>query len=150
MKTLILFITGLLVANSSLAQNFEKRNTILLETNLILSLSISYDRIVPTGEKTALMFGGDYLMGIGFGYGSHWLAPEMSLLSFGSKHFLETGVMFVISLNPDPDYNENYSPGIRFAYRIQGKKGFTFRATTNFIFNIDPVFIPSIGFGYSF
>jgi len=61
----------------------------MVESNFIASLSISYDRIVPIGVKTAIMFGGYYIMGVGFGYGSHWLAPEISLLSFGPKHFLE-------------------------------------------------------------
>ncbi len=150
MRTLILIFTFILVANASNAQSFEKRNSIIAETNFILSLSISYDRIVPLGEKTALLFGGDYMMGVGFGNGSHWLAPEISLLSFGPKHFVETGVLYVFSLTPDPEENENQSPGLRLAYRFQAKKGLTFRATANAIFNIDPIFMPTIGLGYSF
>ena len=150
MRTLILILTFLFVANVLNAQNFEKRNSIMVETNLILSLSISYDRIIPLREKTALMFGSDYLMGIGFGHGSHWLAPEISLLSFGPRHFVETGVLYVFNFNPDPESNENQSPGLRLAYRFQGKKGLTFRATANAIFNFDPIFIPTIGLGYSF
>lgn len=150
MRTLVLIFLLQLVCDFIFAQNLEKRNTIMVETNLIISISASYDRIVSLGEKTALMYGGDYLMGIGFGYGSQWLAPELSLLSFGPKHFLETGVLYVFTLKPDPEYNEDNSPGIRLAYRFQAKNGLTFRATANAIFNIDPIFMPSIGLGYSF
>jgi len=56
------------------------------------------------------MFGGYYIMGVGFGYGSHWLAPEISLLSFGPKHFLETGAQYAFDINQDDEYNDN-SPG---------------------------------------
>jgi len=83
----------------------------MVESNFIASLSISYDRIVPIGVKTAIMFGGYYIMGVGFGYGSHWLAPEISLLSFGPKHFLETGAQYAFDINQDDEYNDN-SPGL--------------------------------------
>ena len=147
MRTLILFFTFLFVTTASYAQNFDRRNTIMVESSFIATLSISYDRIVPIGQKTAIMFGGDYIMGVGFGTGSHWLTPEISLTAFGPRHFLETGAQYLFELKYDDD-PEN-SPGLRLAYRLQGKKGITFRATANFMFNIDPVFIPTIGIGYS-
>ena len=79
MRTLILFFVFLFFVNASYAQNFDRRNTIMVESNIIGSLSISYDRIVPIGEKTAIMVGGDYIMGVGFGTGSHWLTPEIGM-----------------------------------------------------------------------
>ena len=49
----------------------------------------------------------------------------------------------------DREGNEN-SPGFRIAYRLQGNKGITLRATAIVFFNLDPVLIPTIGIGYSF
>ena len=149
MRFLLLTLALLVIADISSAQSFDKRNSLLVESNFIMSLSISYDRIIPIGNKTALMFGGDYLMGIGFGQGSHWLSPEVGLLSFGPKHFLDTGVMYVLDIKQDGEDKES-SPGLRLSYRLQGNKGLTLRANANFYFNIDPIFIPTIGLGYTF
>ena len=149
MRTLLLIFVFLFVVNASNAQNTDKRNSIFVESNIIASLSLSYDRIVPVGEKIAIMFGGDYFMGIGFGQGSHWLVPEIDLLSFGPRHFLETGVQYAFGIPQDSEDSES-SPGLRLAYRLQGNKGITFRATANVFFNMDPVLIPTIGIGYSF
>jgi hypothetical protein len=131
------------------AQNSMKKNSLALESNFIMTLSASYDRIIPLKEKTVLMIGADYSMGIGFGYGSHWIIPEANLQFFGPKHFLETGVQYAFGLDEN-DEEANSSPGIKIAYRLQGKKGFYFRATAGFLFLIDPVFIPAVGIGYSF
>ena len=95
------------------------------------------------------MFGGEYFMGIGFGHGSHWMVPKINLLSFGPRHFLEMGALYAFGITKENEDNEN-SPGLRLAYRLQGNKGITFRATANIFFNIDPVLIPTIGIGYSF
>ncbi len=149
MRTQILFFASLFVANASYAQNFDRRNSIMMESNFIASLSLSYDRILPMGEKTAIMFGGDYIMGVGFGTGSHWLTPEISLIAFGPRHFLETGAQYLFEVGQHDGDPEN-SPGLRLAYRFQGNKGITLRATVNIFFNIDPLVVPTIGMGYSF
>jgi len=148
-RTLILFIACLAGAVSSNAQNHNFQNSVIVESNFIISLSVSYDRIVPAGDKTAIILEGEYIMGIGFGHGSHWLVPEIGLLSFGPRHFLESGVEYAFGISQGDDFNES-SPGIRLAYRFQGNHGITFRATANAFFNIDPVLIPTIGIGYSF
>ncbi len=153
MRAFILILVCLFFANVLIGQNNFRQNAIVVESNFILSLSFSYDRVVPVGEKMAITLGSDYLMGVGFGYGSHWLAPEAGLIFFGPTHFLETGVMYAFQIGADGSADEEdseNSPGLRLAYRYQTKKGLTLRATANFFFNIDPVFIPALGVGYSF
>jgi len=134
----LLFISGLLSA-----QDITPRNSIIVESNLIAMSSISYNRIVVIKEKT-LLFGGGYVMGTGFGYGSNWIKAETSLLSFGPKHFLETGVLFIYGIDDDS------SPGIKLAYRFRSKTGITLTADAYVLFNIDPAFMPALGIGYSF
>lgn len=152
MKNLIALLFAALAAFSATAQNFEKKNSIIAETNVIASLSFSYDRIFPVSEKVAFMPGCDFMLGVGFGEGSQWLAPEANLMFFGPKHFLETGIMYALALGSEDseEDSEGSSPGVRIAYRIQWTKGFTFRASANVFFNIDPVFLPEIGIGYAF
>lgn len=151
MKRLFVVMLILFAANAIYAQNFEMRNSIIVESNLIMTLSASYDRIMPIKEKLAVTVGGDYIMGVGFGYGAHWIEPEANLLLFGPRHFLEAGIIYAFNLiSGDEEADSNSSPGFRFAYKIQGKKGFTLRASANFLFDIDPVFVPEVGVGYSF
>lgn len=149
MRILLIFLASLFFANVLFSQNSFRNNSFIVESNFIATLSLSYDRIVPVKEKIAVTFGGDSIMGVGFGYGSHWIAPEAGLLFFGPKHFLETGVMYAFEMGSDGEYTEN-SPGLRIAYRFQSKKGLILRATANLFFNIDPVFVPAFGAGYSF
>lgn len=149
MRTLIFILGCLFFGNTLTGQNSFPRNSIIVESNFIATLAFSYDRAIPVNEKMAFSFGSDYIMGVGFGYGSHWLAPEAGLLFFGPKHFLETGVMYAFEIDPEGEDAEN-SPALRVAYRLQGKKGLTLRATANVFFDIDPVFVPAIGLGYVF
>ena len=150
MRKLIIALGLLFIVDALSAQDLTRRNTVMVESNFIMSLSLSYDRVVPVNEKMSLMVGADYVMGVGFGYGSHWVAPEMDLLLFGPRNFLETGVQYYYSINPDSEAESNSSPALRIAYRFQGDNRWTLRSTANFIFEIDPIFIPSIGIGYSF
>ena len=151
MKRLILILIVFIASNTLNAQNFQKRNSLVVETNLIATLSFSYDRIIPIEEKTAFMIGGSYKLGVGFGGGSHWLAPELGFLFLGPKHYLETGLQYVFDVvEGDEEEDSNSSPCIRIAYRLQGSKGFTFRASANFLFDFDPFFLPEIGIGYTF
>ncbi len=126
------------------AQDRNPHNSIIVQTNFIAMSAITYDRLLPLNHKMALSVGGGYIMGTGFGYGSHWLRIESGLLSFGPRHYLETGIQYIIGINDDS------SPGLKLAYRFRCKNGITFYAATNFLFNIDPVFLPSVGVGYSF
>lgn len=144
MKALMFSFGFLCILNLLSAQDTTLRNSIIVESNLIAMSSISYNRTVPIKERTAILFGGGYIMGTGFGYGSHWLEVETSLLSFGPRHFLETGALFIYGINDDS------SPGIKLAYRFQSKIGITFTANTYALFNIDPVIMPALGIGYSF
>ncbi len=144
MRTFIIIIGFLIIANALYAQDEKKKNSVIIETNLLASTSVSYNRIIPLKEKTSATIGGSYIMGTGFGYGSNWIAGEAGGLFFGPKHFLDTALLLVVGIDDDS------SPGIRVAYRLLGEKGFTFRASANFYMNIDPIFVPSIGIGYTF
>lgn len=125
-----------------------------METNFIGTLSTAYARVVPISEKIGASLGGDYMMGIGFGHGSHWIVFDAGILCFGPKHFFETGVQYSLELkeeNEDSDNDDSdNSAGLRFAYRLQGNKGLAFRATIDVFFNYDPVIWPTFGIGYSF
>ncbi|KAA3631926.1 MAG: hypothetical protein DWQ02_15600 [Bacteroidetes bacterium] len=149
MRAFIFIFLCLFFVNVLVGQNSLRPNTIIVESNFIATLSFSYDRHVPVKEKIGVSFGGDYLMGVGFGHGSHWLAPEAGLLFFGPKHFLETGVMYAFEMGSEGESKEN-SPGLRFAYRFQSNKGSILRATANIFFDIDPIFVPAFGVGYNF
>lgn len=144
MRNLFLVVGFLCIVNFLNAQDTAPRNSIIVESNFIAFSSVTYDRIIPIKEKVAVLLEGGYIMGTGFGYGSHWLKVETSLLSFGPRNFLETGVQFVYGINDDS------SPGLKIAYRFQGSNGITLRVAANILFNLDPVFMPTIGIGYSF
>ena len=153
MRTIFFTLAFLIIAFVIKGQNFERRNSLILETNLIATLSASYDRIIPFTEKLSLTLGGDYIMGVGFGHGAHWIAPEANLLFFGPKNYLETGVLYALNIKSGDEEEEedsNSSPGFRVGYKILGKRGFTFRASANILFDIDPIVIPEVGIGYSF
>ncbi|MFA8437268.1 MAG: hypothetical protein ACEPOZ_22400 [Marinifilaceae bacterium] len=144
MRVLILFLGFLCTISLLSAQNTTPRNSIVVESNLIATSSIFYNRMVPINEKAVVAFGGGYIMGVGFGHGSDWLKFETSLLSYGPRHFLETGAQYIYGLNDDS------SPGLKLGYRFMGKKGLTFAITANVLFTIDPVVLPTVGIGYSF
>ena len=91
MRYSLLIIGFLFINNLINAQEIDRRNIIMVESNFIMSTHFSYERfITPVDHKSSLMLGGDYIMGTGFGYGAHWIAPEINLTSFGPKHFFET------------------------------------------------------------
>ena len=150
MKNVVLIFGLVFFFKFALAQDHVKRNNIVIESNFIISLPISYDRVVPLNNKLALTFGADYVLGVGFAYGSHWLAPEINLLSFGPKHFLESGIQYAYYINSDPESDDNHSPGLRLAYKYQSESGVIFRLAMTFFFNIDPIIFPTIGLGYAF
>jgi len=153
MKSLLLF-GFFFISLSSCGQVEIRKNSIMVETNLIMMGSVSYDRYVPINEKTALIFGGEYILGMGFGWGAHWLVPEVGVLAFGPKHFLEAGIQYGFDISPYNEdveiYGREHSLGARLAYRFQTNGGFNIRATANGYFSIDPIFFPTLGIGYSF
>ncbi len=152
MKT-ILLILGLMCATILInAQNISPKNFIVVESNLIMSTHFSYDRVISVIlDKSSLTLGGDYIMGTGFGFGTHWLAPEINFISFGPKHFLETGIQYAFCLTKsEAEGDSDSSPGIRIAYRYQTPKGFIFRTSLNAYFMMDPPVFPAIGIGYAF
>ena len=157
MKT-TLCILGLLLCTITInAQDFSFRNSLMLESNLIAYTALTYDRIIPLSTKTSLLAGGGVFIGTGFGHGSQWLLAKSSLLSFGPKHFLETGVQYLYSLSKEEDQEEENesnddesSFGLRFAYRYISNKGISLSATMNFLFNVDPVVMPALAVGYTF
>ncbi len=134
------------------AQENTRSNIIVLESNFIMSTHLSYDRVITSlGDKSSLTIGGDYVMGTGFGYGMHWIAPEINLFSFGPKHFFETGIQYMFCLSKsDSDADSDSSLGLRIAYRYQTSKGFIFRAGLYAHLAVDPPIFPTIGFGYAF
>lgn len=142
------------VAFNSNGQDEIKKNSIMVESNFIMMTSVSYDRYVPLKERTAIILGGEYIMGTGFGWGTHWIVPEIGILAFGPKHFLEASAEFAFDVTPSNEdiemYGRENSPGVRLAYRLQTHSGFSFRVTANSYFNIDPIFVPTIGVGFAF
>lgn len=157
MKTFIKTLILLFVISSIYSQNESTKNTFIVESNFILSLSLSYDREIPIKEKMSLMVGADYVMGVGFGYGSHFIAPEVNLLLFGPRHHMEIGALYIFNIytNEDgedssPEYDEDSSPGARIAYRFQARNGVCFRVNIGVFPNIDPLIFPAIGVGYAF
>jgi len=152
MKRILSIFGFLLMVLSSNAQENPKRNVLAVESNFIISTHLSYDRVITSfNDKVSLAIGADYIMGTGFGCGSHWVAPEINLFSFGPRHFLETGILYSISIyNSDNEGDSDNSLGIRVAYRYQAPKGFLFRASLLALFATDPPVFPTIGIGYSF
>lgn len=137
------------------AQNVERLNSFILESNVIGTASFSYDRIIPWKEKASFAVGGEYWLGIGFGWGSHWVVPSAKMLFFGPKHFLETGLIYAIDVSSNEDkesadYEPDHGPGFKLAYRFQTKSGFIAHASANVVFGFDPPIIPAIGIGYAF
>jgi hypothetical protein len=126
----------------------------MIESNVVFMTSVSYDYYEPINKRSALIFGGEYIMGTGFGSGMHWIVPEIGILSYGPKHFLETSFQFAMDITPTNEDNEEYGPqhsiGARIAYKLQSKGGFNFRVNSNIYFGIDPIFFPTLGLGYSF
>ncbi|WMN11908.1 hypothetical protein QYS49_31735 [Marivirga salinae] len=152
MKTIFLTLGLLCTVFLLEAQEKTPPNIIVVESNFIISTHFSYDRVMTSvGDKSALTLGGDYMMGTGFGYGTHWIAPEINLFSFGPKHFLETGIQYAIAFsNSEPEADSDSSLGIKVAYRYQGSKGFIFRTSLYAHLGVDPPVFPTIGFGYAF
>ncbi|PLX05446.1 MAG: hypothetical protein C0598_14670 [Marinilabiliales bacterium] len=102
-------------------------------------------------DKSSLTLGADYIMGTGFGYGMHWIAPEINLFSFGPKHYLETGILYSFSIyQSEPESDSDHSPGLRIAYRYQSGKGFIFRFNMYALLLTDPPVFPTIGLGWAF
>lgn len=150
MKNLILVLTLLFVADITNAQNTDRLNSFAVESNYVISFSLSYDRIVSKGEIINMMFGGDYIIGTGSYFGSFWLAPEMTMLILGPKHFIEGGLQYALDITFGDRYTNSTSV-MRFGYRFQGHKGMMLRATLNFYDeSIDPMNLLSMGIGYSF
>jgi len=157
MKTFIKTLVLLFVFSSIFSQKEGTKNTVIVESNFILSLSFSYDREIPIKEKMALMVGADYVMGVGFGYGSHFVAPEVNLLLLGPRHHMEIGALYILNIfspedgnDSSSDYDEDSSPGARIAYRFQSRNGICFRLNIGVFPNIDPLIFPAIGVGYAF
>jgi len=154
MRRIYLLISFVLITLNLFGQDSIKKNSIMVETNGIMMTSLSYDRYVHFNEKAAIIFGGEYIMGTGFGWGAHWLVPEVGILAFGPKHFLETGIQYAFDIseyNEDVEiYGREHSFGVRLAYRYQTNAGFNVRVTANGYFTVDPIFIPTLGIGYSF
>lgn len=152
MKRITQVIVIILMAGALFDQNAERPNTLVFESNFILSASISYDRILNLSEKVDFYAGADYWMGIGFGEDSHWVSPEVGGVFFGPKHNLETGNFYAFRFSPDADdwESEDSSFVMNTAYRLETKKGIIFKLTANILPGIDPIFIPTIGVGYAF
>lgn len=153
-KALILFTVLLSVVQLE-AQEDRRLNSLILETNVIGTTNFSYDRIIPVREKVAGAVGAEYWLGVGFGWGSHWIVPNAKFLFFGPKHYLETGLLYAVDVsgNADkdsPDYEPDHGPGFKLAYRYQTNGGFIIRASANVVLGFDPPIIPALGIGFAF
>lgn len=155
MKKLAIIIFAMILSCTAFSQDHSFKNTVVLETNVIASAHLSFDhQMIKFSDKASLTAGGDFILGVGFGYGSYWINPEVGLQFFGPKHFLETGVQYIIELSTSYDEgikeDADNSFGIKTAYRYQATKGITFRIALNTYFLLDPPILPTLGIGYSF
>lgn len=141
----LLFLAGIIFCRiPAEAQTTVRVNSLVLESNLIASTSLTYYRMIPVKEKMAVLVGAGFILGTGFGSGSQGAQIEANLGWFGHKHFLETGAEIVFG------FEEDISPGLKLAYRYQGERGFTIRVAVNILANIDPPVLPTVGIGYAF
>lgn len=146
MKILVLILTISVVRFTICAQEPSSRNIISVETNIIQMSSITYNRVVPLKDRMDILFGGGYVMGNAFWYGSHWIRIESNLMFFGPRHYVETGGQYLIGIN------EESSLGFNVAYRFLSKKGLSITANINGYLNrySAPLIAPTIGLEYFF
>ncbi|MCF7824932.1 MAG: hypothetical protein K9N35_12280 [Candidatus Marinimicrobia bacterium] len=153
MRKITLYFTGILcLIQLAISQQTTSGNILKLETNGILTAHLSYDRIFPVNEKSSLMLGADVIMGVGFAYGATGFAPEINVLLFGPKHFLEVGGLMIIDMeDDDPEEGaEISSPGLRTSYRYELPSGLSVGSSLLLLLDIDPPVVPTLYLGYSF
>lgn len=154
-RKLIIFFFAMIWVQALVAQEARPLNSIIVETNVIGTAHLSYDRIIPWTERVSLAAGAEYWLGIGFGWGAHWIVPNFKALFFGPKHFLELGGLFAFDISGQEDkesenWDPDQGPGVKLAYRYQTKGGFIIRASANFVYGIDPPVVPAVGIGFAF
>lgn len=138
-----LLVAVLMVSITALGQGF-KKNSFNAETNGIASAHITYMRTKPLHKDVYFNYGGGYILGVGFGYGSQGIQLESGFLFFGPKHFIETNLAILTG------FDEAVSGAVKFAYRYQAPKGFIFKTNLYFTSNTDPHVVPTLGFGWAF
>jgi len=143
MRRLIIILISLLCLQA-FTQDNTRKNSIILQGNIIAMTSLSYDRVIPLSQKINLEVGGGVIIGTGFGYGSNGFLLDSGFLFFGPKSYLETGFIMATGFDSDP------SLGIKLAYRYVMKIGLILRFNIYFLKNTDPWLMPNIGIGYAF
>lgn len=149
----LMFVSLGLISTDKVSAQSDRLNSIVVESNFIISSNLSYDRFIYLNDGLAVTLGGDYWMGTGFGWGAHFLGPEANLVWGSRRSRLETGVLYVFALGEEnclEDWDENHSAGLRLYYRWQGTQGLTFRVGSSVVFGIDPIAFPGIGLGCTF
>lgn len=98
--------------------------------------TVNYSRMIP-GEHVAFTLAG----GVSFIEGG--LIVETTMLTGGTKHFFEPGILFYFD-------SETFWPMIRTGYRYQGPKGFLFRIAPLWGYFDGFSVLPALSIGYSF
>ena len=105
-------------------------------------LSINYSRMIPLGKVGINLAGGLSFFGAIYDDRADFMG-EISILTGGTKHFFEPGVLMLID-------TDGIWPWIRSGYRYQGPEGFLFRAGVLLSYLDGPSALPALSIGYSF
>jgi hypothetical protein len=108
-------------------------NSICIGYHFLLASAI-YEKVLPAGDKSALLIGGGILQEVAFGTYTN-LTVKLGLIVGRSKHFFE----FDIFLTPPDDHIGVIVPTL--GYRYQSHKGFFVKAD---------LFMPGVSAGYGF
>ena len=153
MKRIIWFLAFFSLSFHLIGQDkeFQPQSQISIQTNILATTHFNFTRQVsPLGSKSILGVGLEYIMGTGFGFGAHWIAPELSILSFGPKHYLETGLSFAFPMYEGENLTDEASPGLRLSYRYQTRNKLFYRISIQAYFALDPPVLPALGLGWNF
>ena len=100
-----------------------QRNSVYVDLHILL-INVFYERIFPMNDNLAITAGGGIIQAWGFS-SETFIAPKLTLLIGGVKHFFEPGIAVPIAIIGDQD---EWHMGI-VGYRYLGPQGFVFRAS---------------------
>ncbi len=105
-------------------------------------LTLSYARMIP-GEHVGINLAGGINFFVALFGGGVLFMGEISLLTGGTKHFFEPGLLMAMN-------SEVFLPMVRTGYRYQGPDGFLFRAGILLAYDDGLSGLPALSIGYSF
>ena len=114
------------------------KNMLILASDFLFSLTLSYERLIPIHEKIGFMLRGG--SGITWESGKELVIMGQASMLYGrSKHFLETGVGYYQTFN----FNPSFFPLV--GYRYMGLKGLTIKLFMNAEYYTDEDWIDEWG-----